>query len=451
MLGRLQAKHFIPWVVLVTATACGGAKIDPSDSQALIGWVSNHAIAIERLDFSNPGNDLQPIRSSFGTARLVGLGESRHDTREQVLLKGMLVRFLVEDLGFRALILEESVLHAESLDRFVTSGTGDLRNLMNRLAGWYLWDTEEMLEVVQWVRDYNKDREPDQQVRIFGVDNTAPAVGVRIVLESLEIAGVVTRLDGRALGLDLQEGDFWPTTWQRYAALSDQRRKELGTNYEELIELLTANKSKIVASLSDEGYERVLFMAEIGRTGNSLFSSTDREAGGTVRERGMTQATLRILNREIPGQKAILWAHNLHVAKSSFRMPGLAEGALVPMGVELGEKLGDAYIAIGGTFGTGSYPPDLPPGERVFEAVSEDVMDGAMAGVDVPFFLVDLRGVEQNPAAARWLQQDREWIAQDSTSVLAPGEAFDLVYFVNEISRSQPTPLALQKYQTLGR
>ena len=154
---------------------------------------------------------------------------------------------------------------------------------------------------------------------------------------------------------------------------------------------------------------------------------------------------------EIAGEKAIIWAHNLHVAKSSFRMPGLAEGELRPMAVQLSEELGEAYIAIGGTFGTGSYQPDLPPGERLFEAVSKDVMDGALAEVGVPFFLVDLRGVEQNSAAIRWLQKDREWIAQDSRALLVPSAAFDLVYFVKEISRSQPTPSALQRFQSLGQ
>ena len=132
-------------------------------------------------------------------------------------------------------------------------------------------------------------------------------------------------------------------------------------------------------------------------------------------------------------------------------MPGLAEGALQPMGVQLSEELGEAYIAIGATFGTGSYRSDLPPGERLFEAPCEDVMDGAMAEVGVPIFLVDLRGVDQNSGAARWLQQDREWRAQDARAVLAPSAAFDLVYFVRSITRSQPTPLALRRFQSLGQ
>ncbi len=452
VLCMLQSKRLFLWSLLVAASTCGCTKTNPSDSQAFIEWVSEHVIAVESLDSSLPGSDLELLREAIGSARVVGVGESRHDTREQLLLKGLLARHLIEDLGFRALILEESFPHAESLDRYVTSGEGDLRVLMNRLAGWYLWDTEEMLELVQWVRQFNKGRQPAQKkVRIFGMDITAPALGVQGVIDFLEAAGTDIQLDAQALGLDLQQGDFWPSTWERYAALSDERQRELAENYKELIEVLKEQRTTLIASSSEKEYERTLLMGEIGRMGNDLFSSTNREEGGAIREHGMAQTTLWILDREIAGEKAIIWAHNLHIAKSSFRMPGLAEGALQPMGVQLSEELGEAYIAIGGTFGTGSYRPDLPPGERLFEAVSRDVMDGALAEVGVPFFLVDLRGVEQNSAAIRWLQQDREWIAQDSRALLVPSAAFDLVYFVKEISRSQPTPSALQRFQSLGQ
>lgn len=451
MLCMLQAKRLFLWSLLVAALTYGCARVNPSDCQAFIEWVSEHVIAVESLDTSLPGTDLESFLEAIGSARVVGVGESRHDTREQLLLKSLLVRHLIEDLGFRALILEESFPHAESLDRYVTSGEGDLRDLMNRLAGWYLWDTEEMLKLVQWVRQFNKGRQPGQKVRIFGMDITAPALGVQGVIDVLESAGTDIQLDAQALGLDLQQGDFWPSTWERYGNLSNERRGELGENYEELIEALRLGRARLVASSSEKEYERMLLLAEIGRMGNALFSSANREEGGAIRERGMAQTTLWILDQEVAGEKAIIWAHNLHVAKSSFRMPDLAEGALEPMGVQLSEELGDAYIAIGGTFGTGSYRSDLPPGERVFEAVSEDVMDGALAEVAVPFFLVDLRGVEQNPAATRWLQQEREWIAQDSRALLVPSAAFDIVYFVKEISRSQPTPSALQRFQTLGQ
>jgi hypothetical protein len=75
-------------------------------------------------------------------------------------------------------------------------------------------------------------------------------------------------------------------------------------------------------------------------------------------------------------------------------------------------------------------------------------MDGALATVGVPRFLIDIRRVEDD-AAARWLERDREWRAQDAQSVLKPAAAFDAVYFVSEISRARPSPLALRRYGSL--
>ncbi len=450
MLWIFQPQRVFLWGLLVVTLVSGCAKKKPSDSQAFIEWVSEHLIAVERLDSPLSGAELEALREAIGSARVVGVGESRHDTREQLLVKGLIVRHLIEDLGFRALILEESFAHADWLDRYVTSGEGDLRVLMNRLAGWYLWDTEEMGELVQWIRQFNKGRESAQKVRIFGMDITAPALGVQRVIDFLEVVGRGIQVDAQSLGLELQEGDFWPSTWERYAALSDERRRQLADTYKALIEVLKEQRARLVAYSSEKEYERVLLLAEIGRMGNDMFSSSNREEGGALRERGMARTTLWILDREIAGEKVIIWAHNLHVAKSTFRLPGLAEGALEPMGVRLSEELGEAYIAIGGTFGAGSYPSDRPAGEGLFEAVSEDVMDGALAKVGVPMFLIDLRRVEQNSGADRWLHRNREWIAQDSRAVLVPSAAFDLVYFVKDISRSQPTPLALQRFRSLG-
>ncbi len=427
------------------------AEERPSETKAFIQWASDHAVALDSLDPTSSGTGLEPLRESLGSARLVGLGESRHDTREQLLLKGRLVRYLIEDLAFRALILEESLPHAESLDRYVLSGEGELRDLMNNLAGWYLLDTEEMLEIIKWIRQFNQDLEPGQKVRIFGVDITAPTPGIRAVIASLKSTEADILLDEPLLGLDLQRGDFWPGTWERYGALSDERRRELAANYEALIELVKEEKEQLIESSSEKEYERILMLAKVGKIGNEFFSSANREASGAIREHGMAQMTLQILGKEIPGEKAILWAHNLHIAKGSFRMPGLMEGALKPMGIELSAELGDAYIAIGGAFGTGSYPPDFPPGERVFEPVSTDIMDGALAAVEEPFFLLDLREIEQNAAAARWLRQERQWKAQDTNALLVPSESFDFVYFVKEISRSQPSPHALQRFQALGQ
>lgn len=448
-LRMVLSKSVFPLGFIVAVLACGCTEVPPPGSRAFVEWAAENAISIESLDSPLAEADVDFIRGAVGGARVVGIGESRHDTREQLLLKKLLVRHLVEDLGFRALILEESFSHAELLDRYVTSGDGDIRVLMNSLAGWYLWDTEEMLELVQWIWQINQGRQPDQKVRILGMDITAPAMGVREVLDKSETAEVGLTLDGQSLGLNLHQGDFWPGTWERYSALSDERRNELSENYGKLTEVLNEQKARLVAAFSENEYERMLLLGEIGKIGNDLFSSSSREEGGDIRERGMARTILWILEYELAGEKAIIWSHNLHIARSPFRMPGLADGVLTPMGFHLNRSLEEAYISIGGAFGSGSYPANLPPGERSFDVAPEDVMDGALARVGVPLFLMDLRGTQQNRSVSSWLHEEREWNAQDSRALLVPGTAFDLVYYVNVISRSQPTPLALQRFQSL--
>ncbi len=432
-------------MILVLTCGCGRESDDP----AFIDWAARNAVAVETLDGRPPTDAAAMIREKLGEARLVGLGESRHDTREQVRFKSLLVRELVEGSGFRALILEESYPHALALDRYVTTGEGDPRTLMNGLAGWYVWDTEEMLALVQWIREHNRALEPQQQVRFFGADITAPGPGTREVLVKLAEAGADISLNEQMLGLGLHAGDMWPEILGRYQTLSEGQRETITASYDALVAAVKTEKARLSAMLSEKGYQRLLLLAEIGRKGNAFFLSDGPVSGGVIREAGMAETTLWILDQEIPGEKAILWAHNLHVARGSFRMPEMAEETLEPMGVALGKALGEDYVAVGAAFGGGSYPADLPPGEQVFDRLSLAVMDGALARLPATNFLLDLRDAAPGSAAARWLARERAWRAQGPDALLVPSASFDLVFFVADISRAQPTPLALERFRAL--
>ena len=431
------------------------------------GWAHENRVAVQAWSGASTVEQRMALSRSIGPAQVVGIGDSRHDTREQHLAKAFLARHLIEEMGFRTLVFEGSYSQMEPIDRFLTGGEGDLRGLVNRLPGWYLWDTEEMLDFLQWIRGFNEARPNGGKVRVFGMDITAPADGVRQVLHALEAAemGAMPLLDARTLSLELQDGDFWPRTWRRYGELPVQRREQLAANYEALVGMVASRKDELVALYSLQDYERLRLLAEIGKQGNVLFSSRDRAEGGTLREKGMADVLLSIRAREAAGGKIIVWANNLHVAAGTFEMPGLAEGTLTPMGVLLKKKLSEAYLSIGGSFGEGRFGPDLPPGEREFELPSPDTMDGALARVvrgssssgdahavderPASGFILDLRGVRRDAQAESWLKSPRRWRSQDGWALLVPAEAFDLVYFVDRITRARPTPLALRRYRSV--
>lgn len=444
-----MARRLLPFGLLALQAGCTDAT--PSDTRAFVNWAASRAIELEGPEAPLPDAAAEALQTAVGSARVVGLGESRHDTREQLLLKAALVRSLIERLDFRALILEESFAHAAALDHYVRSGEGDPRALLNGLAGWSLWDSEEMLQFLEWIRGINQGRDSDQHVRVFGMDVTAPAAGVREVLDRLTAVGVPARVDADALGLDLQEGDHWPTTWGNYSALTEEQRRGLARSYDELIRSLEAARSQIVASSSLFDYQRLRWLVQVGSWGNALFSSASREQGGAIRESGMMQTVLWILEHEVPGQRALVWAHNLHVAKAPFRMPKLAEGRLEPMGVGLHAALAHDYVALGASFGSGAYEADGLREARRFPVLEPDIVDGALASVGPSTFLLDLRDARDAPTVDAWLRQERAWRAQDAQAVLVPAAAFDLVYFVQSISRSRATPAARQRFQSLGR
>jgi erythromycin esterase len=443
----LPVPEMILMITLVLMSACTSGS--ESSQQAFVTWAAENAIVLNSIQPDAPDVDLKPLDSLFQNATLAGLGESRHDTREQVLFRHRLVRHLVTTLGYRAFVLEESLTHAETLDTCIRNPVCDLRDKLNRLAGWYLWDTAEMAGMFEWLQDFNRGRPASDQVRVFGVDITAPADASRQVLRTIEQAGLNLPTTEAMLRLDLQQGDFWPATWQRYSALTDAEKDALTTAYSSIEEMLQAERQQLAAHLSPAEYEKTLLLSRIGSRGNALFSSASREAGGAIREAAMAENLFWALAQMTPGTQAIFWSHNLHVAKASFRMPGLAEGPLMPMGRLLAEKLGDRYIAIGATFGGGSYPATLPPGERVFEPAGERLVDGALRAVGESWFMLDLRQVETGSAAADWLAGEHGWRAQDADSTLIPAESFDAVYFVERISRGQPSARSLEQFNQM--
>jgi erythromycin esterase len=411
-------------------------------------WASDHLIRVEAPEGPLPPGALASWRQLAGTRRLVGLGDSRHDTREQHLMKALLARHLIEDLGFRVLILEESFPHAEALDRYVSEGLGDPEAILSELAGWYLWGTEEMLEFVRWIRRFNAGRDPAERVWIFGTDVTAPRPGVLEVLRWLQREGAAPPPQEASLRLDLLEGDDWPATWQRYGRLTGAQLDSLREAYQLLVERVAALETRASPPAQ---VERMRLLAEIGRIGNAFFSSRERAAAGAVREEGMAHVTMWILEKGAPGRRAILWANNLHVATGAFRMPQVAAGRLEPMGAILKERLGPDYLAIGGSFGAGAFPADLPPGERTFPLMAPETMDGALARLGVTGFLLDLRRMEEDPRVEAWLRRDRVWRAQDFQATLIPAEAFEAVYFVERVSRARPTRSALERFRRAAR
>lgn len=95
----------------------------------LTHWVRQNGLPLATLDPAAPLDDLEPLRSIIGSARVVGIGECAHHVREFYLLRHRLLRFLVERCGFTAYAFEAPYVGARPINSWVHGGGGDLAEL----------------------------------------------------------------------------------------------------------------------------------------------------------------------------------------------------------------------------------------------------------------------------------------------------------------------------------
>src|SRR4051812_40782259 len=104
-----------------------------------------------------------------GRARVVGMGEATHGTREFFQFKHRMLEFLVEEMGFTAFALEVDSATALRVDAYVRGGAGQAAAIVRGMRYW-IWDTEEIVALVQWIRQHNLKPTTKHPVRFYGID-----------------------------------------------------------------------------------------------------------------------------------------------------------------------------------------------------------------------------------------------------------------------------------------
>lgn len=114
-------------------------------------------------------DDLAGWEKTLDGVRVVGLGEATHGTREFFTLKHRLVEHLVLEHGFTVVAFEADTDGCRPLDTYVTTGRGDPVRALREL-GYWTWNTEEVLDMLRWVRAHNAGTPAGSAVRFVGVD-----------------------------------------------------------------------------------------------------------------------------------------------------------------------------------------------------------------------------------------------------------------------------------------
>jgi erythromycin esterase-like protein len=149
-----------------------------SSDQPEVTWIRNNAVKLQTVEAGHGFDDMQPLKKIVGNARIVSLGEATHGTREFFQLKHRMLEFLATNMDFSIFSIEANMPEAYRLNDFVLNGRGDLARLIKGMYFW-TWDTQEVLDMILWMREFNKSGKG--RLQFTGFDMQTPNVAAGIV------------------------------------------------------------------------------------------------------------------------------------------------------------------------------------------------------------------------------------------------------------------------------
>lgn len=123
----------------------------------------------------NSAEDLDPLMKRVGDARLALLGEASHGTNEYYTWRAEISKRLIEEKGFSFIAVEGDWASCERVNRYVrgVGGAGEnAREVLMSFDRWprWLWANEEIVELVEWLREHNENLPENKRVGFHGID-----------------------------------------------------------------------------------------------------------------------------------------------------------------------------------------------------------------------------------------------------------------------------------------
>lgn len=432
-------------------------KTELTDTEAAA--LADYSTQLRRIDPLAAFEDSDPWSPTVANGHIIALGEATHGTREFFRLKHRFLRYLVETRGVRVFAMEATFSETLAINDYVVHGEGDPRDGLENVYFW-TWNVDAVLSMVEWLRSFNEGRPLEDRVRFFGFDAqyTSGAVSrLEAVLDQAEVPvpeSIRTALAAADDDGERPDGDIGPRldtaarlvdTLGRH--LDDHREAYVAATDERSYALTRRSLTTIEQATA---YQRALHQYDGPFEGE--LSDDDREAVETilrVRDRAMADNVDWLL--EFSGAETIvLWAHDAHINRQKHSIRG-TNAVADPMGKLLADRHGDAYVAVGFSFGSGSFQA-VTPGEGLQEQTLESpvpgTIDAALASRDVGSFLLDVRGATHDARLDTLLNEPQQHFSTGGTyDETAPteylteyvyGEAFDALCFVDETTRARP-------------
>lgn len=365
--------------------------------------------------------------------RIIAFGEATHGTHEFFKMKHTFVKYLVKEHGFR-LFGMETHFSAYLLNDYINRKDNDLAKVLKNI--YLIYGTQEVVDLINWMREYNDSVEEDKKIIFYGIDSQ------HIGYLMPELINYIKKVDPEyTIELESRLKYFQGKLkfHRRLVYLKNLKKIErhIETRREQYIKLSSTKEYKIALKLTHNLKDAVKTSAVINKySGKSL----------SIRDEAMAENVNWLLDYEGAESKIILWAHNAHIQKTKFN--GKKKDPY-HMGMELKKRFGDRYYAVGFEFDKGSFHAVNFTNGAKFEActvTNEDSSSFAALFKEItyPCFFIDFASLQnteyykklENVTSIRCVGVDFSG-EKFSFKKLDVKNAFDALIFIKNTSPSK--------------
>jgi erythromycin esterase len=324
-------------------------------------------------------------------ATVIGIGESTHVTKLYNTSRQRLMRFLIHEMGYKAIVDEGDILVAEKLDAYIN----------------YRTDSIEL---------YNKNKSEDDKVHIYG----AEVRGFYAIIQKLKSFSLSNNIN----------------------PFLEKLTGNVGAGFKNLTRVDFAEIKKLADKWSAEcndplcSYYLSLLNQQINFAFRQRFGSNDFN----VRDNYMFE-NIRLVVSKTPGNKVIVLNHNGHLQKTKL-LPNTSLGYL------LNNFYGSKYFLIGTDFNKGDvtvYDPKTGGNKNLFFEDVDDkkAIEFYLKQCKYPNFLLPIRAASINAVTASLINNKTKMTRFISaygiinTDMVRISDNYDLIVFFNDTNETE--------------
>lgn len=404
---KMSFSRFAVWLlyagVIIHLVWCGRPGVDVDDQ--LVNQIIKISDQIPDTDpemWENPDFRRWKIP---GGADVVGIGEAAHGSSTLFGFKKSLVRYLIEERGFRLLCYEFSFEQSLEIDKYINGAAIDIDSLLRRQ--YWIQANQSILDLLYWLRNYNDNAPDNEKVHFIGIDCQTDMFSshrlryhIRQIEPDLEreLEETLSALEacGRPGYKGMTDGEY--------------------SSIESIIDLL---RVKAENYFMREGYnsgaveskEVILNLIKCVELSHKFLYSAYND-GQNFRDQYMKDNILRARSLFPGNAKTIFWSHNAHVRAD----PDYYGEGQPSAGALLRETFGDKYLIIGTAFAGGRITAveedpvtgkDTPPHEVEIDSIPvAGSLNDLFSKTGWRAFVSDLRRVKSGKPLSEFLKHD---------------------------------------------